>query len=59
MDKSVEDVAVRLTGTIGQEVLLSIVRIEGPSTAEDEAKKIIASLNENNIKTEKKWYTCV
>ena len=39
MDKGVEHVAVMLTGTNGQEILLSIVGIEGPSTAENEAKK--------------------
>ena len=39
VDKGVEHVAVMLTGTNGQEILLSIVGIEGPSTAENEAKK--------------------
>lgn len=39
--KDMERVAVILTGTDGQEVLLSIVGIEGRSTAENEAAKII------------------
>ncbi|KAG0729348.1 hypothetical protein GWK47_030552 [Chionoecetes opilio] len=39
--KDMERVAVILTGTDGQEVLLSIVGMEGRSTAENEAAKII------------------
>lgn len=39
--KDVERVAVILTGTDGQEVLLSIVGMEGSVTAENEATKII------------------
>ena len=39
--KDMERVAVILTGTDGQEVLLSIIGIEGRSTAENEAAKII------------------
>ena len=37
----IEHVAVILTGTDGQEVLLSIIGIEGPSTADNEAQHII------------------
>ena len=50
--KDVEHVAVILTGTDGQEVLLSIIGIEGPSTADNEAQKIIQVLNESNFNKE-------
>ena len=39
--KDVENVAVILTGTDGQEILLSIIGIDGPSTADNETQKII------------------
>ena len=39
--KDIEHVAVILTGTDGQEALLSIIGIDGPSTADNEAKHII------------------
>ena len=42
-------VAVILTDTDGEEVLLSIIAIEGQSTAENEAKHIIQVLKEYNI----------
>ena len=41
VEKYIEHVAVLLTGTDGQEVLVSISGIEGPSTADNEARKII------------------
>ena len=41
--------AVILTDTDGEEVLLSIIAIEGQSTAENEAKHIIQVLKEYNI----------
>ena len=50
--KDVEHVAVILTGTDGQEVLLSIIGIEGPSTADNEAQKIVQVLNESNFNKE-------
>uniref|UniRef100_UPI00358FA754 uncharacterized protein n=1 Tax=Myxine glutinosa TaxID=7769 RepID=UPI00358FA754 len=49
--KDMERVAMILTGTDGQEVLLSIVGMEGRSTAENEAAKIIQVLNEHPIDT--------
>ncbi|KAG0722932.1 hypothetical protein GWK47_043585 [Chionoecetes opilio] len=48
--KDMERVAVILTGTDGQEVLLSIVGMEGRSTAENEAAKIIQTWIENSTK---------
>ncbi|KAG0728430.1 hypothetical protein GWK47_032474 [Chionoecetes opilio] len=49
--KDMERVAVILTGTDGQEVLLSIVGMEGRSTAENEAAKIIQVLNDHPLDT--------
>ncbi|KAG0719803.1 hypothetical protein GWK47_049718 [Chionoecetes opilio] len=49
--KDMERVAVILTGTDGQEVLLSIVGLEGRSTAENEAAKIIQVLNDHPLDT--------
>ncbi|KAG0717255.1 hypothetical protein GWK47_054838 [Chionoecetes opilio] len=49
--KDMERVTVILTGTDGQEVLLSIVGMEGRSTAENEAAKIIQVLNDHPLDT--------
>ena len=50
--KDIERVAVILTGTNGKEVLLSIVGIDGESTAENETNHIIQVLRKYDIRSE-------
>ena len=46
--KDLENVAIILTGTNGEEILLSIIGIDGPSNADNETQKII-KVRENII----------